>query len=61
MVPPPPFEILMCFLVLTAEWTGLVVPPRSLLILLYSLVLMAECRIWSHGVWYCCDRFLPLG
>ena len=42
MVPLAPLVILLYFLVLTAEWTGPVVPPPSLLILLYSLVLTAE-------------------
>ena len=40
--------------------SGTVVPPHSLLILLYSIVLTVKRRVWSYGVWYCCAPSLPL-
>ena len=38
MVPLPPLVILLYFLVLTAEWTGPVVPPPSLDTAVFSRV-----------------------
>ena len=40
--------------------SGTVVPPPSLLILLYSLVLTGEGRVWPSGVWYGCAPSPPL-
>ena len=40
--------------------SGTVVPPPFLLILLYSLVLTGEGRVWSSGVCDCCAPSLPL-
>ena len=40
--------------------SGTVVPPLSLLILLYSLVLTVEGRVWSYEFWYCGAPSIPL-
>ena len=37
-----------------------VLPPPSLLILLYPLVLTVGWRVWSYGVWFCFAPSLPL-
>ena len=64
--PLPPSSY--CCIISFSRWSegygptgsGTVVPPPSLLILRYSLVLKVEWRVWSYGVWYCCALSLPL-
>ena len=40
--------------------SGTVMPPLSLLILLYFLVLTIDGRVWSYGVWCCYAPHSPL-
>ena len=40
--------------------SGVVIPAPSFSMLLHSLLLTVEWRVWSYGVWYCCAPLLPL-
>ena len=46
--------ILLYFLVLTAEWAGLVVAPSLPLDTALFRVLTVEGSVWFYWVWYCC-------